>query len=387
MQLCDKLPASFVAGCKLFASWGWKRGDPPSVKFRAVPCPPAFVKHVGSVFGPKGPLDTSPSGLISPTMSPSILSPPAANPSASSDEWDPRVMQMTHYWDCSGQACDAPVLQPWDKSKYVSSPGYGPQNPADFGGSVYGEKMWLTGAASDALSQLAGPDDGCCGTDRDGGGGCGKCLLVQNPDALHADWTAIVMKKNRCPPWSAGCGSSTPHFDVAAPGFDNLKYSTANICGQPGTGFNDQKQSESVGNWWSECQNTAECMQLCDKLPASFVAGCKLFASWGWKRGDPPSVKFRAVPCPPAFVKHVGSVFGPKGPLSKSTQPSGPKDTPSPDPSLSPPDQPMSSDMPQAGCAKLWEQCAGDDFQGPTCCEHGNRCNIQNEWYGQCVPS
>ena len=44
--------------------------------------------------------------------------------------------------------------------------------------------MWLTGAASDALSALLGTDDGCCGADaNDGGvGGCGRCLLVQNED-------------------------------------------------------------------------------------------------------------------------------------------------------------------------------------------------------------
>merc|ERR1712151_1233310 len=42
--------------------------------------------------------------------------------------------------------------------------------------------MWLTGAASDALSALMGDDDGCCGADgNDGGvGGCGKCLLATN---------------------------------------------------------------------------------------------------------------------------------------------------------------------------------------------------------------
>ena len=95
-------------------------------------------------------------------------------------------MKMTHYWDCSGQGCDSATLQPWEEDKYISPTGYGPQDPADFGGAVYGEKMWLTGAASDALSDLMGDDDGCCGADaNDGGvGGCGKCLLVQNLESV-----------------------------------------------------------------------------------------------------------------------------------------------------------------------------------------------------------
>merc|ERR1719310_371264 len=98
------------------------------------------------------------------------------------------------------------------------------------------------------MLSLLGDDDGCCGKDKDSGG-CGKCLLIQNPESTNPGWTAVIMKKNRCPPWTNGCAASEPHFDVAAPGFDN------------------QKQSEAVGNWWSECGNTAECAHLCDKLP------------------------------------------------------------------------------------------------------------------------
>jgi len=222
-------------------------------------------------------------------------------------------MRMTHYWDCNGQGCDATVLQPWNEQKYVSPPGYGPQDPADFGGSMFGEKMWLTGAVSDALASLLGPDDACCGSDHSSGG-CGKCLLVQNPHSTHPDWTAIVMKKNRCPPESAGCGNGQPHLDIASPGFDNLQYSTANVCGiRAGTGFDNQTQSEALGSWWTQCANTADCQHLCDQLPHPFVKGCKLFSSWGWTRGDPDSVKFRSVECPAAFVEHVRELFNENG--------------------------------------------------------------------------
>merc|ERR1712242_535609 len=58
-------------------------------------------------------------------------------------------VKLTHFWDCNGMACDAGTLQPWDQSKYVASPGYSPQNPDNHGGAVYGERMWLVGAASD----------------------------------------------------------------------------------------------------------------------------------------------------------------------------------------------------------------------------------------------
>jgi len=246
---------------------------------------------------------------------------PQPLPTPSTNSWDGDNMKMTHYWDCNGQGCDASTLQPWDQNRYISSPGYGPQDPMDFGGPLYGEKMWLTGAASDALSQLMGADDGCCGQDpNDGGvGGCGKCVLVQNPLSLHPEWTAVVMKKNRCPPWSHGCDAGKPHLDVAAPGFDNLQYSTANVCGsRSGTGFDSKHQSAALGSWYTQCGDTEKCVHLCNQLPLAFQKGCKLFASWGWKQGDPHTVKYRAVPCPPRFKSHVGSQFGPNGPVSLS---------------------------------------------------------------------
>ena len=65
---------------------------------------------------------------------------------------------------------------------------------------------------------MLGPDAGNCGHSDEGA--CGKCLLVSNPSAVNSDWKAIIMKKNRCPPWSNGC--DVAHFDIAVPGYDNL---------------------------------------------------------------------------------------------------------------------------------------------------------------------
>lgn len=113
------------------------------------------------------------------------------------------TLKSSHFWDCNGGACDAKTLQPWDPAKYRYAGMYAPLDPVNHGGAKYGEKLWMTGAASDTLSAMLGPNDGCCGVDDIGG--CGKCLLVTNPTAVNKDWSAVVMKKNRCPPWSHGC--------------------------------------------------------------------------------------------------------------------------------------------------------------------------------------
>lgn len=88
----------------------------------------------------------------------------------------------------------------------------------------------MTGAFNDDLANLCGDDEGCCGSDNDSTA-CGKCVLVSNPDAINDDWKVLVMKKNRCPPWSNGCEAGKLHLDFAVPGYDNLQWSTANICG------------------------------------------------------------------------------------------------------------------------------------------------------------
>ena len=148
-------------------------------------------------------------------------------------------LKATHYWDCNGQGCDATTLQPWDPSRFWSPPTYAPQDPGDHGGPAYGERLWMVGAASDALADLLGPSDGCCGYDNDSQG-CGKCVLVRNPNAIHHNWTALVMKKNRCPPWSTGCQAPNVHMDMAVPGFDHPHHSTANICGPETGGWEEQ---------------------------------------------------------------------------------------------------------------------------------------------------
>merc|ERR1712167_144266 len=151
----------------------------------------------------------------------------------------------------------------------------------------------MVGAASDTLANVMGPDNGCCGSDS-ASGACGNCLLIQNPDAVNPSWTAVVMKKNRCPPESNGCEAGNAHLDLAVPGYDNLQHSTANVC----TGSANQKsgvgltqiQSSVAGTWYDSCANTTACASLCNSLPSSFQPGCQLFSSWGWTSGNPSNV-------------------------------------------------------------------------------------------------
>lgn len=256
--------------------------------------------------------------------------------------------------------------------------------------------MWMTGAASDKLSAMLGPDDACCGKDGDNKGGCGKCVIVRNKAARHSDWTAVVMKKNRCPPWSHGCDK--PHMDLAVPGYDNLKYSTANICGQSGTMISKQ-QSSICGTWYNKGGDTSEGCN-CASLPSGtkeekvLKQGCELFSSWGWTRGD-PQLEYEPVECPPRFRELMKSAFGPQGAAPGSSWGGGgggggsslrrrrsggaggrrPSPTPRPSPS------PRPSPPPRANCAKAHSQnCA----KAKCCSDPGMSCYEKDKWWAGC---
>lgn len=229
-------------------------------------------------------------------------------------QWRKKLVSA-HYWDCSGHSCDATHLQPWDANRFVTPPEYAPMDPENYGGSKYGEKIWMMGATSDAVSQLLGPDANNCGSDKGGSGGCGQCLLIKNLEADNKDWTAVVMKKRRCNPWSPGCGDGGFHLDVAVPGFDRPEFGNANVCGRPGTSLS-RKQS-------SLCGGVAPRRCNCSGLPEDTAAqrrmkaGCELFRAWGWVSGT-PTLEWRPVPCPSNLVEQVqlDAAFGPRGPIT-----------------------------------------------------------------------
>jgi uncharacterized protein YkwD len=41
----------------------------------------------------------------------------------------------------------------------------------------------------------------------------------------------------------------------------------------------------------------------------------------------------------------------------------------------------------EASCSSVWEQCGGNDWKGPTCCDEGYDCIESHEWYSQCRPA
>ncbi|KRX00501.1 RlpA-like double-psi beta-barrel domain [Pseudocohnilembus persalinus] len=216
----------------------------------------------------------------------------------------------TIYWDCSGMACDSPrVPNEWTNGKnpyYIARSYYAPKQ-VDDSESVYGESLWATMAASDNLGNLLGNNaDNYQGINDHTG--CGKCVLMKVPSATNSETIALVMKTNRCPPWSNGCSNSDPyHIDLAVPGFDALSYSTANICGTNNingvsvdTCFNDQQSS---GQCFDNNYNPINNCQ-CEIRGPRLQNGCKQFTNWGWQTGN-PDIKFAIVDCPTSFIEYI----------------------------------------------------------------------------------
>lgn len=45
-----------------------------------------------------------------------------------------------------------------------------------------------------------------------------------------------------------------------------------------------------------------------------------------------------------------------------------------------------SGNQPTGGpCAKKYDQCGGETYTGPKCCESGSTCKFSNQWYSQCL--
>lgn len=317
------------------------------------------------------PTTGAPTSTAAQTQAPTPAHSDAPTSSGNDAEWA-GTLKATHFWDCSGMGCDATTLQPWNQDRYIAAPGYSPIDPDEHGGALHGEKGWMVGAASDTLAELLGPDDGCCGSDNDSTG-CGKCVLVQNPDAVNADWSFIIMKKNRCPPWSNGCEAGKAHLDMAVPGFDNLAFSTANVCSEKqGTLFSSKEQSAALGDWYQSCSNTIECIAKCDLLPSQFVAGCRLFASWGWTSGDPSGINYKPVECPAKFTELVAAQFNADGVTT------GPQGT---NPTSAPSTQPPSAPTPAPGPGS--HGCSWDG--GHTCAQTTDYCKAtQNQCEQNC---
>lgn len=256
-------------------------------------------------------------GVEPPAPEPPVVA-PAPPPAPGGPAYLPyKGLSGTHFWDCNGGSCDAPVLQPWETKQYKYSPHYAPVDPMKHGGPAYGEKIWMTGAASFSISQELGPDTDCCGFDDKGGGGCGQCLLVRTDNAVNSDWTAIIMKKNLCPDHGGVC--SGKHFDFAVPGFDHLGVSTSNVCGSPDRSDTYITQQESALCGRNHAPSSCDCSSLPGRTPEQLRMreGCQLFKQWGWTTGH-NQFHYKKVTCPQNFVDliGVGKGFGRAGVVS-----------------------------------------------------------------------
>jgi hypothetical protein len=127
----------------------------------------------------------------------------------------------TCYWDCSGGSCGCSYI-PTGLSE--SEPAFCHSNAMFTAPSnnPYGAMFYGTAAISESL----------------GGGdwmssGCGKCWKVtgtSNVPGFSGVRTMVVLKAtNFCPNENPLCVLG-PHFDIAAPGFDVLKFSLAHTC-------------------------------------------------------------------------------------------------------------------------------------------------------------
>jgi len=54
-------------------------------------------------------------------------------------------------------------------------------------------------------------------------------------------------------------------------------------------------------------------------------------------------------------------------------------------PTTQPTQQPTTK--PSSTCSSVWQQCGGQGWSGPTCCQAGSTCKLSNPWYSQCLPS
>jgi len=237
---------------------------------------------------------------------------------------DETIAEGTVYWDCNGQGCDSRTLQPWDSTKYKSSPVYAPIKPSELGVTDSEYNLWMTGAFSKDMSQLIGPDDGCCGIGDNGG--CGKCISVTIDDpnlVSNPSWKVLVMQKNVCPPWTQGCKYGMKHVDFAVPGHDDLSYSTSNICGKQNMTYLTQEDSGKCIDQNHNPVQGCECnfnFYNDDNVPEAskklLVQGCKNFSEWGWKIGN-PQFKFKVVDCPQAYKDYIHNGFTKDGPEIK----------------------------------------------------------------------
>ena len=152
-------------------------------------------------------------------------------------------VNVTTFFDCNGGSCYAPLIQPWNASKYTF---YDKDLPRLINGTLF-----VTGAFSNSVDIS-----------------CFDCVLLEIENKK-----LIVQKTNTCPEWSQGCDSF--HIDLCIPGFDNLLFSTANVCNS--VDIMSAEQSSINGKWYNFYDTLIEAKENCKLLPFRYQKGCELF--------------------------------------------------------------------------------------------------------------
>mmetsp|Transcript_21901 Transcript_21901/g.40201 ORF Transcript_21901/g.40201 Transcript_21901/m.40201 type:complete len:399 (+) Transcript_21901:120-1316(+) len=214
------------------------------------------------------------------TAGPPTPTPPTPTPPSGS-----LIATTTRYWDCSGGACACSYVP---TGLTTNEPAHCHSNAmfAAPTGNPYGAKFYGAAAISASL----------------GGGnwlaeGCGKCWKVtgtSNAPGYAGVGTTLVLKgTDFCPDENPFCAAG-PHFDIAAPGFDVLRYSFAHEC--PTREPEDAAGFAACGNWLID-DNNPDINCDCSLFNSPTLRkGCENFYSLKW---DNAPVVYEEVNCPP----------------------------------------------------------------------------------------
>uniref|UniRef100_A0A7S1B7J5 Cellulase n=1 Tax=Corethron hystrix TaxID=216773 RepID=A0A7S1B7J5_9STRA len=197
------------------------------------------------------------------------------------------IATTTRYWDCSGGACGCSYVpeglnNPDEPSHCYSNAMFKAPKENEYGAKYYGAA---------AISYHLG-----------GGGwmseGCGKCWKITGSANIKGyesvgETTIVIKGTNFCPPANSLCGAG-PHFDIAAPGFDVLKYSLAHDC--PNLELDELEGFQACSEWMIDDQNPDKNCDCSTFKNPILKAGCKNFYSLKW---DNPQVTYEELDaCP-----------------------------------------------------------------------------------------
>jgi hypothetical protein len=116
----------------------------------------------------------------------------------------------------------------------------------------------------------------------------------------------------------------------------------------------------------------------CYKLPVQLQNACEFRFTW-FKNALAPHANVKQIECPSSIT----SVSQCSHKMQSSPLPQVAKPIPGFDGSPSP-KSPPSIAGPIVCTNKQWQQCAGRDFMGQTCCPQDTKCVVFNEYYAQC---